>query len=612
MYKALLVCLFVPALHAQTASPDGVRAAASHAVSIVQHGSAGFAKLMQCFSCHDHALPMLTLETARERGIAVDEAAASQVAEKGFQFSPDLTSLDRAVQDPMIIDPASSDGWGLVAAHAVGVKPNLITQVYASRIANWQRPDGHWSTGDARPPESYSAFTVTAIALQAIHLYLPPSMGEDLRLRSDRALHWLFSTEPQSTEDSTYRLLGIYWGGGNPSECGDAAKSLLALQRADGGWGELPHMPSDAYSTGEALVALNEAGGVPVTDAAWRKGLQYLLSTQQADGSWHVKTRMVSPAPVSPPFFESGFPYGHDQFLSTAGTCWAAQALMLALPKAATPLMPVVPANLSPKGAEPWMETALFGTVGELKKQLNGGLDPNSKTPEGTTLLMMAARDPKKVQLIIDHGAVVGTRAKSGFTALMVATTYTGTSRSVKLLLDHGAEAKPGKGVMFDASPLEFAALAGDQDNMTLLLGGGADPNRRMDMLGMFPSSPLFASVGFGDPEIIHALLKGGANVHEKDTDGMTALHWAVLDHHPEAVKALLAGGADVNAVDRFGYTPLQYAATVDFGDAATVTALLQAGADPNVKDKQGKTAIERAQDYPYVTAALGQAAKGH
>ena len=63
MYKALLVFLFVPALHAQTASPDGVGAKRRHAVSIVQHGSAGFAKLMQCFSCHDHALPMLTLET---------------------------------------------------------------------------------------------------------------------------------------------------------------------------------------------------------------------------------------------------------------------------------------------------------------------------------------------------------------------------------------------------------------------------------------------------------------------------------------------------------------------------------------------------------------------
>jgi hypothetical protein len=526
MYKALLVCLFVPALHAQTASPDQVRAAADHAVAIVQHGSAGFSKLMQCFSCHDHALPILTVNSARERGVTVDEAAASQLTAKAFVFAPDLSSLDHAVQDPMIIDPVPSEGWGLIAAHAVGVKPDLVTEVYARRIANWQRPDGHWPTGDARPPQSSSLFTATALGLRTIHLYLPAQMSDEIRKRSDRALRWLFATQPQSTEESTFRLFGVYWGGGNAVECGGAAKELLALQRPDGGWAELPHMRPDAYSTGEALVALNEAGGVAVTDPAWQKGLQYLLTTQQADGSWQVRTRMVSPAAVSPPYFESGFPYGHDQYLSTAATCWAAMALMLTLPKSAHPAMPEAPANLSPTDLKPWMETALFGTVAKLKAQLNAGLDPNSKTAEGTTLLMMAAHDPKKVQLLIERGAEVRTQAKSGFTALMVATTYTGTARSVKLLLDHGAEARPGKGVIYDASPLFFAALSGDVDNIALLLEKGADPNRRMDMLGMFPTSPLFVSLGFGYPEVIQSLLKGGANVHEKDPDGMTALHW--------------------------------------------------------------------------------------
>jgi ankyrin repeat protein len=82
--------------------------------------------------------------------------------------------------------------------------------------------------------------------------------------------------------------------------------------------------------------------------------------------------------------------------------------------------------------------------------------------------------------------------------------------------------------------------------------------------------------------------------------------------HHSEAIKALLAGGAAVNAVDRFGYTPLQYAATIDFGDSATVTALLNAGADPNIKDKEGKTALAHAQDYPYIAAALEQADSKH
>ena len=615
MYKALLLCLvflFVPALHAQTASPEQVRPAAERAVAIVQHGSAGFTKMMQCFSCHDQALPMMMLKTARERGVTVDEAAASQAAAKSFLFSPDLSSIDKAVQASMIIDPAPSEGWALIAAHAVGVKPNLVTEVYTRRIANWQSADGHWPTADARPPQSSSVFTATALALRAMHLYLPTQMGDEVQKRSDRALRWLFTEVPQSTEDFTFRLFGMYWGGANAVECSTAAKDLLALQRPDGGWAQLPHMQSDAYSTGEALVAVNEAGGVPITDPAWQKGLQYLLSTQQADGSWHVKTRMISPAAVSPPYFESGFPYGHDQFISTAATCWAAMALMSALPKVANPPTPEAPSVLSPAGLKPWMEIALFGTAAELKAQLKAGLNPDSQTPEGTTLLMMAANDPKKVQLLIEHGAIVRTQAKSGFTPLMVAATYTGTARSVKLLLDHGAEARPGKGVMFDASPLFFAVLAGDTENIGMLLAAGADPNRRMQVIGMFPSSPLFGSVGFGDPEVIQALVKGGADIHEKDSDGMTALHWAVLAHHPEAVQALLAKGADVNAVDRFGYTPLQYAATVDFGDASIVSALLQAGADPTIKDKEGKTAMAHAQDFPYISAALAQAGTKH
>jgi ankyrin repeat protein len=609
MFKAATLCLLViPTLNAQTASPDRIRSAATRAVSTVQHGTTGFYKYMDCFSCHDHALPMMTFRMARERGVQVDEAAASQVAAKGLATTTNIASLDRAVQDPMIIDPVPGDGWALIAAHAAGVEPTLVTAVYARRIATWQRSDGHWPTADVRPPQSYSIFTATALAVRVMQLYMPAELRQETDGRIRRAQAWLLAAKPQSTEDSTFRLFGLNWAGGTPGERSGAARDLLALQRADGGWAEILHMQSDAYSTGEALVALHEAGGVPVSDAAWQKGLAYLLSTQQNDGTWHVHTRMVSPAQVSPPYFETGFPYGHDQFLSTDGTCWAAMALMLVLPKAAAPPAPQPIAALSPQGLEPWMKTALFGTAPELKALLDGGLDVKSKTAEGTTLLMMAAPDAEKVKLLIDRGADVRAQAKSGFTALMVATTYFGTSESVRLLIDHGAEARPGKGVMFDASPLILAAFAGDRDNIALLLEKGADPNRRMNLLGMFPTSPLLGVVGFGDPAVVQALIKGGADVHEKDRDGMTPLHWAAVDHRAEVAKTLVAAGADVNAVDRFGYTPLLYAATIDFGDADTVTALLAAGADPRVKDKEGKTAWAQAREYPYISAALEKA----
>jgi hypothetical protein len=83
---------------------------------------------------------------------------------------------------------------------------------------------------------------------------------------------------------------------------------------------------SDAYATGEAVFALGSAGRLTVRDPVFRKGVDYLLRTQTSDGSWHVRSCAI----WLQPYFESGFPYGQDQFISTAGTAWASLALTLA------------------------------------------------------------------------------------------------------------------------------------------------------------------------------------------------------------------------------------------------------------------------------------------
>ena len=62
--------------------------------------------------------------------------------------------------------------------------------------------------------------------------------------------------------------------------------------------------------------------------AAYKKGVAYLLSTQRPDGSWYVKSRAVK----FQPFFDGGFPYGHDQWISSMATGWATAALATALP----------------------------------------------------------------------------------------------------------------------------------------------------------------------------------------------------------------------------------------------------------------------------------------
>jgi squalene cyclase len=106
------------------------------------------------------------------------------------------------------------------------------------------------------------------------------------------------------------------------------AKELTLEQSPDGGWSQNAFLPSDAYATGQTLYALNQAAGVNPSDKAYVRGIDYLLKTQLADGSWHVRSRAVK----FQPYFQSGFPHDHDQWISSAGTAWAAAAIALGLP----------------------------------------------------------------------------------------------------------------------------------------------------------------------------------------------------------------------------------------------------------------------------------------
>ena len=100
-------------------------------------------------------------------------------------------------------------------------------------------------------------------------------------------------------------------------------KDLLSAQRPDGGWSQNRNLASDAYATGEALSALREAGILAASDAAYQKGVKFLMDTQAADGSWYVRSR----APKFQPYFQSGFPHDHDQWISASATAWAVMAL---------------------------------------------------------------------------------------------------------------------------------------------------------------------------------------------------------------------------------------------------------------------------------------------
>lgn len=136
-----------------------------------------------------------------------------------------------------------------------------------------------------------------------------------------KAAAWLERTKPATMQDHAFRTIGLAWAG-RADSAQAAARALVELQRGDGGWSQFAGVETDAYATGQAVYALSVAR-IPQDDAAYRKGIGYLLKTQAQDGSWHVRTRAI----WLQPYFESGFPYGRDQFISAAGTAWASMAL---------------------------------------------------------------------------------------------------------------------------------------------------------------------------------------------------------------------------------------------------------------------------------------------
>ncbi len=581
----ILLVLLLTAQVASAQSAAEIRRAVTRALPILQKSAGEFVAKRACVSCHHNSLPIVAFHMARERGFTIDPALMRTVEEKTFRQLNDPAALDDVVQASKLNDPTPSESYLLMAAHASGLEPNMVTAAYARRIAGWQR-DGHWVTSDFRPPSSSSEFTATATAVRAIRLYMPEELRSQTEASMRAAREWLSSTQPASTEDAAFRLMGLSWADASMDQIAAAERDLLAMQESAGGWPQLSNYPPDAYSTGEALFALREAG-VPVTDAAWQKGLKFLISSQARDGTWRVRTRMVSPASVSPAYFPTGFPYKKDEFLSYAGSCWAVMALLAALPEPAGGVEPT--AVDTAINTPSWVRTALFGTSGELAALLDAGLDPNSKTAGGTTVLMMAAPDAAKVRLLVMRGADVKARTSAGYDALTIAASFRGTANSIRNLIEAGADAEPPEGIRVRRPPIALASMTGDLENVKLLLAHGAEAGRG-----------LADAVTFGYTDVVRALIQAGANADIAESTGISLLHWAVITGRPAVIADLVKAGAEINGADDFGFTPLMYAATIDFGNAESVKELLKTGADRSVRNYDGRTALQQARRFKH------------
>jgi ankyrin repeat protein len=305
---------------------NSIASAIQASLPLIQRADANFIPKAACASCHNNSFAAIAVAGARKGGFTVDEkTSAQQVKANVFGLEKLRETLRQGflapVEDffaPFVVS------YMLIGLEAEGYKPDLNTDAVAMFLKSRQTPEGEWPypIADGRPPICSDYIGQTAVSMRALQLYAPKIAQADYARSVELAASWIAKAKATNNEDRGYKLLAAAWYGKDKEAIRKAIAELLAKQRPDGGWSDIDSMQSSAFATGKSLYALQIAG-LPATDAAYRRAVQYLLETQLEDGSWYVQTRAMA----FQPHFDAGFPHGFDQWISAAGTSWAVVAL---------------------------------------------------------------------------------------------------------------------------------------------------------------------------------------------------------------------------------------------------------------------------------------------
>src|SRR4030095_5792393 len=271
--------------HASPSRPRAPSQAGEKAMLLLEKQSYNFIRIAGCNSCHSQDLPSAAAAVARSRGIAAPQEIA--------QLPSSMTLTPERAMDLNVVSIAGL-AWELFDAALNDVPRSAYTDAVVRAIKATQTPEGRWSTNESRrPPMNAGDFQATALAIHALTHYTPPLERATTEHSIAEAVRWLEQATPEMTQDRAFQALGLAWANDGSHGAAKAARALAAQQHPDGGWGQMPFMESDAYATGQALYALHAAGKLAADDPAYSRGIAYLLRTQAADGTWHVRSRSI-------------------------------------------------------------------------------------------------------------------------------------------------------------------------------------------------------------------------------------------------------------------------------------------------------------------------------
>jgi hypothetical protein len=297
-------------------------AVARSSALLVKSGQAFFVEGGGCVGCHHQPLDARAFAALRTANSHPDERLRRIFLDSMVAIRPMLLSgLPLQTASGGDFDELQAE---IQALADLGEPASPTTDAIIHYLAGRQEPSGAWvSVGGARPPLNSSSISRTAIGIRALKAYGWAARREEFDARIARAQAWLLAARPITPDEEADRIMGLQAAGAPDRDLDASAKALIAKQRADGGWGQTAYLDSDAYATGNVLSTLYKTGFLKPADAAYSRGVAFLLKTQFPDGSWYVRSR----GPKLQPYFQSSFPFDHDQWISYTATAMAVMAL---------------------------------------------------------------------------------------------------------------------------------------------------------------------------------------------------------------------------------------------------------------------------------------------
>ncbi len=231
------------------------------------------------------------------------------------------------------------------------------------------------------------------------------------------------------------------------------------------------------------------------------------------------------------------------------------------------------------------------GRVEMVTLLLKNGAEVDVTDQHGDTAAMIALNDRNMplFRLLVESGAHVNHKGKCE--SLLAAAVRMQLPEAVQLLLEHGAEITRDS----EGRPLlHLAVLMNNPEIVNLLLEHGADVKERNES----GETPFILNAGGHCSEsIAEALLKAGANIDERASDGSGVLHIGLYDFDVEKDSRwfdfLLKHGADIKMKDNEGMTPFEFAMQLE--KLPLMDFFLSRGVDPNGDDKEAMSPLMKA-----------------